>query len=151
MSVAGVSNEWKDSHDAWCYTSTIVGQVGALAAMGWNFAIIVDLIFIVYFPTRYGAKETRQYRWTHLAVWSVALCSLLPALATGSVGLSPDRTCWMLGPYIWTFWGFWCAFVASALGAIAAIFWKLSRDGSDSDVYRAAQPFVKVMHGYNVM
>lgn len=143
-SLGGLSGAWKERQDAWCYTSTAVGQIGGLSAMGWNFAIIADLLFIVFNPNRYSANESRNFRLTHILVWTVSFLSVVPALASGAVGLSPDQTCWMLGPYIWAFWGFWFVFVTFAVGSVFAIFWRLSRDGGDSEAYRSVQPFVKV-------
>lgn len=140
LSIGGVSDEWKEDNDGWCYTATIIGQVGGVAAMGWNFAIIIDLVVIAFYPTYYCKNEKRNFRKTHLIIWSVAICSGIPAIATGSVGISPDKTCWMLGSYIWAFWGFWCVFVVSAVTAILASVWKLCKDGCDSQ----ARPLVKV-------
>lgn len=145
LRVGGFSEEWMEANDPWCYISAIVGQLGALTAMGWSFAIIVDLLIITFYPSRYATKESRRFGLAHALIWMTATCSIIPALSTGSIGLSPDGTCWMLGPYIWAFWGFWFIFVAFALGAIAAIFWKLSREGRADDSCAASQPHVKVV------
>lgn len=148
MSLGGLSDTWKENHDAWCYFSTILGQVGALSSMGWNAVIILDLLLIVFYPELYGKDGTRDFRRRHILVWGIAFASLIPAVATGSVGLSPDQTCWMLGPYIWAFWGFWYLFVVYAVASIAAMCWKLSVGGKDGNAYRAVQPYVKVSRSY---
>jgi hypothetical protein len=47
--IAGYSESYQEraAGSAWCYISTVMGQVFATAGIGWNAAIIIDLLLLI--------------------------------------------------------------------------------------------------------
>jgi hypothetical protein len=54
--------------------------------------------------------------------------------------MSNDKTCWLIGNYVWSFWIAWYLFVMFAISAAIALYLKLNAIHQNADVVGTCHP-----------
>lgn len=104
-----------------CYVMALWTQLFAFGSIGWNLALMVNMLFLVVNPelfARLTQRNTALLIYTAL-VWLPLLALYIAGVATGQVGVRPNGTCWFTGPLVKTLY---LIFIQLACGLFSIIF-----------------------------